>query len=100
MFNTAANTPESEIQMRIQRLQHEMTGAGLDGVLILQSTDLFYFCGTMQQAHLYVPMEGSPILMVKKSIPRARAESPLRNIVVLKNPAQIPDILKAHNCPE
>ena len=30
MFNTAANTPESEIQMRIQQLQHEMTKDGLE----------------------------------------------------------------------
>ncbi|MEK6195014.1 MAG: aminopeptidase P family N-terminal domain-containing protein, partial [Deltaproteobacteria bacterium] len=100
MFNTAANTPESEIQMRIQRLQHEMTKAGLDGVLILQSSDLFYFCGTMQQAHLYVPVEGNPILMAKKSIQRARAESPMQTIVSLKSPAQLPDILKAHSCPD
>ncbi len=100
MFNTAANTPESEIQMRIQQLQHEMTKAGLDGILILQNSDLYYFCGTMQQAHLYVPVEGSPILMAKKSIQRARAESPMQTIVTLKSPAQLPDILKAHNCPE
>ena len=100
MFNTAANTPDSEIQMRIQRLQHEMTKAGLDGVLILQNADLFYLCGTMQQAHLYVPVEGSPILMVKKNIQRARAESTVKTITVLDSPAQLPGILKAHNFPQ
>jgi len=97
MFNTTANIPESEVQMRIQQLQNDMAAAGMDGALLLQNTDLYYFCGTAQQAHLYIPVEGDAILMVKKSIPRARAESPLKNIVVLKSPAQIPDILKAHN---
>ena len=99
MFNTAANTPDSEIQTRIQRLQLEMAANGLDGVLLLQVSDLFYFSGTAQQAHLYIPVDEDPILMVKKSIPRARAESPLESIIALDRPAQLPDILKAHNCP-
>ena len=99
MFNTSANIPDSEIKMRIQRLQHEMAATGLDGILLMQSTDLYYFCGTAQQAHLYIPVEGDPILMVKKSISRARSESPLKTITVLESPARLPDLLKAHNCP-
>ena len=99
MFNTAANTPDSEIHRRTQRLQRHMAASGLDGVLLMQISDLFYFSGTAQQAHLYIPVDGEPILMVKKSIPRARAESPLNTIAALDRPAQLPDILKAHNCP-
>ncbi len=99
MFNTSANIPDSEIKMRIQRLQHEMAATGLDGILLMQSTDLYYFCGTAQQAHLYIPVEGDPILMVKKSISRARSESPLKTITVLESPARLPDLLKAHNYP-
>ena len=99
MFNTSTNTPDAEIQMRTQKLQHEMAAIGLDGVLLLQISDLFYFSGTTQQAHLYIPVDGDPILMVKKSIPRARAESPLGTITALDRPAQLPDILKAHNYP-
>lgn len=100
MFNTAANIPEAEIQMRIRRLQDRMAASGLEGVLLLQNTDLYYFCGTSQQAHLYIPAQGDPILMVKKSIVRARAESPLKAIEILERPAQLPDILKRHNCPQ
>ena len=99
MFNTAANTPDPEILMRTLKLQREMAATGLDGVLLLQISDRFYFSGTTQQAHLYIPVEGDPILMVKKSIPRARAESPLKTITALDRPSQLPDILKAHNCP-
>ena len=100
MFGTTATIPESEIQMRIRQLQHEMAANHLDGILLLQNTDLYYFCGTTQQAHLYIPVEGTPLLMVKKSIQRAQAESPLKSIIVLESPAQLPDILKAHNCPQ
>jgi len=34
--------PESKIKQRIKRLQQEVTGAGMDGVLILQKSDIYY----------------------------------------------------------
>jgi len=64
--------------------------------LILQRVDLFYFGGTIQQAHLYVPAEGEPVLMVRKSYDRAKAESSVEKILRLKRPSDIPDILKTH----
>ena len=89
-------TPRDELDHRIERFQRHLTTAGLDGALILQNTDLFYLAGTVQQAHLYVPAAGNPLLMVRKSLARARAESALDAIVALKSPRQIADILQAH----
>lgn len=66
----------------------------MDAALILQNIDLFYFAGTIQKANLYVPAKGDPILMVNKSTERARAESAIGNIVHLKSPKKIPEILK------
>jgi len=86
-------TPLSEIDARIARLQATLQDQGLDGALMLQNTDLFYFAGTIQQAHLYVPVEGRPLLMVRKSLARARAESPLADILALASPRQIPQII-------
>lgn len=51
------------------------------GALLIQRADLFYFSGTGQNAHLYVPAEGKPVLIVKKSLPRAREESALEEII-------------------
>ena len=50
--------PRSEIIDRIRALQTRLARKGLDAALILQNADLFYFCGTIQQAHLWVPVEG------------------------------------------
>ncbi|OQY59605.1 MAG: peptidase M24 [Desulfobacteraceae bacterium 4572_88] len=88
------NTPKSELEKRIARLQDALRKCETDGALILQNTDLFYFAGTIQQAHLYVPAEGQPILMVRRSLARANAESAIERIVPFKNPRQIPDILQ------
>ena len=93
MFNTALITPKSELERRIEKLQKKLNENRIEGVLILQKADLFYFTGTIQEAHLYVPCDNDPILMVYKDLERARAESSLNHIVSLKNTNQIPDLL-------
>jgi Xaa-Pro aminopeptidase len=90
-------TPLGEISKRIKTLQNSLAKDNIDGALILQSSDLFYFSGTSQQAHLYIPADSNPILMVRKDFGRARQESPLENIVPLKSPRQILHILKENN---
>lgn len=91
--------PRSEIIDRIRALQTRLARKGLDAALILQNADLFYFCGTIQQAHLWVPVEGEPLLMVRKDPERARAESPLERIEAIRSPKEIPDLLRANGLP-
>jgi len=55
----------------------------IDGAVIVQNADLFYFAGTIQRSHLFVPAEGKPLLLVKKSLERAKEESPLDNVIGL-----------------
>jgi Xaa-Pro aminopeptidase len=90
-------TPKEEITARIDALQHHLTSASIDGALIIQSADLFYFSGTAQNAHLFVPAEGDPLLLVKKNLNRAKKESSIENIVPLESlgdiPAQIQSII-------
>jgi Xaa-Pro aminopeptidase len=90
-------TPKSEIDLRITSLQHKLNEQGLDGTIILLNTDMFYFSGTVQTSYLYVPAYGEPVLMIKKSWKRGREESPLKNIVPIKNPNEIPKILAEFN---
>ncbi len=96
MLPLTFTTPRDELDGRIAQFQRYLTASGLDGALILQNTDLFYLAGTAQQAHLFVPAAGPPVLMVRNSLARAQAESALDHIVALKSPRQIADILEAH----
>ncbi len=89
-------TPKSELESRIRKLQGHLAANDLDGALILQNTDLFYFSGTIQQAHLYVPVEGQPLLMARRSRARARRESALENVVPISSPRQLPALLQEH----
>jgi Xaa-Pro dipeptidase len=94
MYTSELNTPKSELDLRIVKLQDHLIKQNIDGALIIQRVDLFYFSGTIQQANLYIPANGNPILLVVKSSERARTESAIDRIVTMKSPRTIPQILK------
>jgi len=93
VFNTDANTPQSEIDQRIEKLRKQLEENRIGAALFVQRADLLYFAGSIQEAHLYVPVDDEPILMVFKSLDRAIAESPLSRIVPLASPKAVADIL-------
>jgi len=86
-------TPRSEIERRIKALQSRMDGmedesdgshGGMDGALLFHAVDICYFCGTAQDGLVYIPRDGEPVVMMKRSLERARQESPLE-VLPLKN---------------
>ena len=91
--------PAAEINSRVALLQAHLEQLDLCGALLAQNSDLFYFAGTIQQAHLYIPAAGQPVLMVRKHLPRAADESPLDRIVALDSPRQIPAVLADFGLP-
>ncbi|MEE9151495.1 MAG: Xaa-Pro peptidase family protein [Thermoplasmata archaeon] len=89
-------TPKSELEKRVSRLQNEMVNENLDAVLILQQADKFYFSGTVQNGVIFIPLDGKPVFMVKKSLERAVEESELDDIVPFMSYSQMPQILDEH----
>ncbi|MFZ7125260.1 MAG: M24 family metallopeptidase [Desulfobacterales bacterium] len=92
-------TPSAELEHRIRRFQGRLKAGGLEGALIVQNADLFYFSGTIQQSHLYIPVEGEPLLMTRKSLRRAMEESSLKRIEPVGSPRQIPELLRSAGLP-
>jgi len=84
------STPENELQLRIIKFQERLVKSHVNGALILQKADMFYYSGTAQQGWLYVPDHGEPLLMVFKDFQRAKEESGLKQIVSLVSPKEIP----------
>lgn len=97
MYSTDANTPRSEIYQRLDKLKNQLEENSIGAALIVQRADLFYFTGSIQEAHLFVPVDDDPILMVFKSLERAIAESSISRIVPLESPRAVPEILKQYN---
>lgn len=86
--------PESEILARSRRLQGVLGRRELDGAFILQNVDIYYLTGTIQRSILWVPQEGSLLLMVIKSHQRARVESPLKEVIPINNRQEIWSVLE------
>ena len=86
-------TPAGELQARLENLQNALQDKGIDGALIIQKTDLFYFSGTSQQGWLYVPESGDPVLMVFKEFERARQESAISRVISITGTRRIPEVL-------
>jgi len=93
MNNTETTVSLAELELRITKLQKALAEKNMDGALIVQKTDFFYFSGTAQQGWMYIPVEGKPLLMVFKEYDRACAESPLTEIVSLVSNKKIPEYL-------
>lgn len=84
------HVPASEISRRTSTIQQLLQAKGVDGLLIIQRVDLFYFSGTAQNGVLYIPADGVPLLLIKKYLPRAQAESALEHIVGIRSEKEIP----------
>ncbi len=77
--------PMSEIANRIVALQTLLKNNEVDLAIIRQNADLFYFTGTVQDAHLLVPASGQPLLLVRRDVQRAEAQSPIRPVVPMQS---------------
>jgi len=73
-------TPAAECARRAEALRVHLGAEGLDGALLLHATDVLYLAGTRQNAALWLPAAGEPVLLVRKSLSRARSESPLAEV--------------------
>jgi Xaa-Pro aminopeptidase len=70
----------TEHQTRVTRYQEALRERGLAGALLLNAVDVFYLSGTGQNATLWVPAAGEPVLLVRKSFTRAKAEAGLSDV--------------------
>src|SRR6185437_5026601 len=94
-YANASMVPADEIASRLARLRRELEADGLDGAVIVQAADLAYFTATNQQAHLVVPVIGEPRLLVRRTVERAIAESPLAEVHPLRSLSELEPALHA-----
>lgn len=89
MDELTGTVPADELYRRRVGLQGALAKAGLDGALIVEKTDLYYYGGTSQQGYLYMPVEGEPLLMIFKDYERARAESTLPEVIAVDGTSEL-----------
>ena len=69
-----------ETKQRIAAMQGMLRNKGLDGALFIFPIDVYYFSGTRQNSTLWIPADGEPLLLVRKSLSRANEESTIGDI--------------------
>jgi len=87
--------PESEIAARLRMFQALLSTSGVDAAVVRQNTDLYYFTGTVQDAHLIVPASGEPIFLVRRDVERAESLSPIRPVVPLQSLSDLPPVVES-----
>ena len=88
--------PREEIENRIARVRNGMEKSEIEALLVIQKMDLYYLSGTTQDGLLFLPLAGSPLLMVRRELERARIETPLEDVVFLKSSREIPSLIQNH----
>ena len=98
IYSPSERVPLQELQARTERLQVLMRDAGLDGLMATQNADIYYLAGALQQSQVYLPVEGEPIMMVRKHPGRAQADSSLGNgwgaVVTVRSLRELPDLIE------
>lgn len=95
MITAVETLPASEAEWRLARcrtmLRRALRAAEQRheplpcGVLVASKINIYYYTGTLATGLLWIPLEGEPVLMIRKGIERARAESPLRHVVAFRS---------------
>lgn len=91
----AQKVPPEELERRAGALQARMAAEGLPAMLVLQTSDICWLTGSVQQGLVFVPAEGAPVYCVRKDLARARAESSLARVVAAPSPRDLPAFLKS-----
>jgi Xaa-Pro dipeptidase len=79
---------KSEFLERLERFQHLLARNKVDGAVIVQRTDLYYLVGSDQNGLLWVPADGEPLFLVRKSFERALQDSMAGRVVAFTKLSQ------------
>ena len=83
----------AEIERRVVHFQQGLRAAGIDCALLVEASDLVYLTGVMADAHLLVPAEADPVLLVRRSLERVQAESPIEDVRPFRSFKDLPPLI-------
>jgi len=72
----------------IEKIRREMQAADVDAFLVTSNVNLYYTVGQVVMGYLYIPVEGVPMLFVRRNV-----ETPLIESILVRKPEQITEIM-------
>jgi len=94
MFEPTAVVPKDELKRRQDAVRkHLRTVAPVaGGILVFSRLNIYYLTGTFGQGVLWLPLDGEPVLMLRKGVNRAHLEAGITNIASFKSYGELPGI--------
>jgi Xaa-Pro dipeptidase len=88
---------KAEFSERVNRFQRMLREGKVDGAIIVQRADLFYLIQTDQNGMLWVPANGEPLFLVRRSFERALQDALIGRILPLTSLSRVPELIKNHD---
>jgi len=95
------HVPSDEIESRQQLCRRLCAGEVPDagGLLVFSRLNIYYLTGTLAAGILWLPLEGSPVLLCRRGESRARLESPVGSIFPFTSFRDVPHLLAEAGSP-
>lgn len=94
MFEALATIPAEELALRhdrCRRLLRELCPEA-GGLLVFARTSVYYLTGTLGMGCLWLPLEGQPLLLLRKGVDRAALEAPGVRVAAYKSYKDLPGL--------
>ncbi|QJB58520.1 Xaa-Pro peptidase family protein [Pseudodesulfovibrio sp. zrk46] len=101
MFEPTRHIPAEELLRRQNAVRAHLQTVAPEagGILVFSRLNIYYLTGTFGQGVLWLPLEGEPVLMIRKGVNRARLESPLQHIESFKSYSELPAVAAEKGSP-
>lgn len=101
MFTSGEHISLEELRARHKRchtlLKKHLPTAG--GLLVTGTPNIYYMTGTSANGLAWLPLEGEPVLAVRRGLERARLESPLAHITQFRSYKELPALFEKEGSP-
>lgn len=95
-FEALERIPRSELELRWERcralLRELSPEAG--GLLVFSRLNIYYLSGTWPNGVFWLPVDGEPVLLIRRGLERARLESSCGTIVPYRSFRELPKLTK------
>ncbi|MBI9079172.1 MAG: aminopeptidase P family protein [Pseudodesulfovibrio sp.] len=91
MFEAVAIIPREELVRRQDAVRKhlQVVAPKAGGIIVFSRLNIYYLTGTFGQGVFWLPLEGEPVLMLRKGVNRARLESGIDTIVSFKSYSEL-----------
>ncbi|MDR2503060.1 MAG: aminopeptidase P family protein, partial [Deltaproteobacteria bacterium] len=101
MFTSIEEIPSDELAGRRKRclglMRRHCPDAG--GIMAFSGVNIYYLTGVFAQGVFWLPLEGEPLLLLRKGLARAALENPRLRTACYKSYSQVPALLTEQGSP-